>query len=38
VYGNIDHVGIRLITCGGVFDRQIHDYTDNTVVFGSLVT
>lgn len=37
VYGNIEHSGIRLITCGGVFDRQSRHYSHNTVVFGSLV-
>lgn len=36
VYGNINYPGIRLITCGGVFDRQIRQYSHNTVVFGSL--
>ncbi|MBA3757414.1 class F sortase [Candidatus Saccharibacteria bacterium] len=38
VYGNIDNAGIRLITCGGVFDRNIHKYSHNTVVFGSMLT
>lgn len=37
VYGNINHAGIRLITCGGVFDRQTRHYSHNTVVFGTLV-
>jgi sortase (surface protein transpeptidase) len=37
VYGNIDHAGIRLITCGGEFDRKAHKYLSNTVVFGTLV-
>lgn len=37
VYGNIDHAGIRLITCGGVFDRQTRNYSHNTVVYGSLI-
>jgi hypothetical protein len=37
VYGDLDHAGLRLITCGGVFDRQAHSYEDNIVVFADLV-
>ena len=37
VYGNIDHAGLRLITCGGEFDRQARSYTDNIIVFADLV-
>jgi len=37
VYGNIDHAGLRLITCGGSFDRGTESYTQNTVVFASMV-
>ena len=37
VYGNLDHAGIRLITCSGTFDRQKRKYSDNLVVYGSLV-
>ncbi len=37
VYGNIDHPGLRLITCGGEFDTSVHSYRDNTVVFADLV-
>jgi LPXTG-site transpeptidase (sortase) family protein len=37
VYGDIDYAGIRLITCSGTFNRQTHHYTDNTVVYGSVV-
>lgn len=33
VYGNINYPGLRLITCGGAFDRQTGRYTENTVVF-----
>lgn len=36
VYGNIDHAGLRLITCGGIFDRSAHSYVDNIVVYASL--
>lgn len=37
VYGNIDHSGLRLITCGGSFDPHTHSYEDNVVVFAELV-
>lgn len=36
VYGNIDHAGIRLITCGGAFDAASRDYDSNIIAFGSL--
>lgn len=36
VYGDIDHAGLRLITCGGPFDRGVHSYEDNIVVFAEL--
>jgi hypothetical protein len=38
VYGNIDHAGLRLITCGGPRNPTTHAYTDNVVVFASLVS
>lgn len=38
VYGDIDHAGLRLITCGGAFDDGLQDYSDNVVVFARLVT
>lgn len=38
VYGNINYAGVRLITCGGTFNKQTGHYSDNTVVFGSLIT
>lgn len=37
VYGNIDHAGLRLLTCGGPFDSRTGHYLDNIVVFASLV-
>jgi hypothetical protein len=37
VYGNIDHAGLRLISCGGAFDRRAHTYLDNIVVFADLI-
>ncbi|MGI8761696.1 MAG: class F sortase [Jatrophihabitantaceae bacterium] len=38
VYGNIDHAGLRLITCGGIFDPSVHSYESNIVVYASLVS
>jgi sortase (surface protein transpeptidase) len=37
VYGDLDHPGLRLITCGGSFDRTAHSYQDNVIVFADLV-
>jgi sortase (surface protein transpeptidase) len=37
VYGDIGSAGLRLITCGGSFDRKTGDYEDNVIVFASLV-
>lgn len=36
VYGDTDHAALRLITCGGAFDRGERSYVDNIVVFASL--
>lgn len=33
VYGDIDHAGLRLITCGGEFDQSAASHRDNIVVF-----
>ena len=38
VYGNINHAGLRLITCGGIFNHSKGHYSQNTVVFASLVS
>jgi sortase (surface protein transpeptidase) len=38
VYGDIDHAGLRLVTCGGSFDKDTGDYRDNVIVFARLVT
>ncbi len=38
VYGDIDHAGLRLITCGGSFNRQCGHYEDNIGAFADLVT
>lgn len=37
VYGDLDHAGLRLITCGGTFDHQARSYRDNLIVFAELV-
>lgn len=37
VYGDINHAGLRLITCGGAFDEDTGDYVDNVIVFASLI-
>lgn len=37
VYGNINHSGLRLITCGGVFNRTTQSYSHNTVVYAELI-
>ncbi|QTE29513.1 class F sortase [Pengzhenrongella sicca] len=36
VYGDLDHAALRLITCGGTFDRAAGHYRDNVVVFAEL--
>jgi hypothetical protein len=37
VYGDLDHAGLRLVSCGGEFDRSTGHYEDNVVVFAELV-
>ena len=37
VYGDIDFAGLRLITCGGTFDRTVGHYDANIIVFAELV-
>lgn len=38
VYGDLDHAGLRLITCGGDFDTDRLEYDDNIVVYAELVS
>lgn len=38
VYSNLDHPGLRLITCSGPFDRTAHNYPLQRVVSADLVT
>ncbi|MET4927278.1 class F sortase [Streptomyces sp. PSRA5] len=36
VYRNLDHAGLRLITCGGDFSEADRRYADNVVVYATL--
>ncbi|UGQ10791.1 class F sortase [Yinghuangia sp. ASG 101] len=38
VYGETSDAQLRLITCGGVYDKQNKDYTSNVVAFAHLVS
>lgn len=38
VYGNTDYAALRLITCGGEFNKTTRTYPDNVVVYASLVS
>ncbi len=37
VYGNIDHAGLRLITCTGIYVKGKQRYTNNLIVYARLV-
>ncbi|MCG8915889.1 class F sortase [Actinokineospora sp. PR83] len=37
VYGETDDPQLRLITCGGAFDRATGNYEDNVIVYADLV-
>jgi sortase (surface protein transpeptidase) len=37
VYGDLDHAGLRLITCGGAFDPVERSYESNVIVYASAV-
>ncbi|WP_410627896.1 class F sortase [Amycolatopsis sp. cmx-8-4] len=36
VYGAVEYAGLRLVTCGGEFDRAARSYLDNIVVYAHL--
>ncbi|MFC4913844.1 class F sortase [Actinomadura gamaensis] len=36
VYGNVRYAGLRLITCGGSYNRVEHSYRDNLIVYAHL--
>ncbi|MFJ4880764.1 class F sortase [Streptomyces sp. NPDC088745] len=38
VYRNLDHAGLRLITCGGTYDEATRHYSDNVIVYASLTS
>ncbi|MFJ2781203.1 MULTISPECIES: class F sortase [unclassified Kitasatospora] len=38
VYGDSPDAQLRLITCGGTYDKARNDYTDNVVAFAHLVS
>ncbi|MBB6397728.1 sortase (surface protein transpeptidase) [Actinomadura coerulea] len=35
VYGPLDHPALRLVTCGGAFDRAERGYRDNVIVYAA---
>ncbi|WP_018252163.1 class F sortase [Salinispora mooreana] len=35
VYGSTDQIGLRVVTCGGIFDEAAGSYPDNIVVFAT---
>ncbi|PSK88782.1 sortase family protein [Murinocardiopsis flavida] len=37
VYGDLDYPGLRLVTCGGAFDKKSGSYADNIVLYARLV-
>ncbi|MCA9361787.1 class F sortase [Candidatus Kaiserbacteria bacterium] len=37
VYGDIDHAGLRLITCSGTFNHGRQEYSHNLIVYAELV-
>ncbi|GAA2837981.1 hypothetical protein GCM10010452_77670 [Crossiella cryophila] len=37
VYGDTDRPELRLITCGGVFDKGARSYQDNIIVYATMV-
>ena len=38
VYGGDGRASLRLVTCGGEFDRRSRSYRSNVVVFAALKT
>lgn len=37
VYGDINHAGLRLITCSGIFNKGKQRYSHNLIVYAKLV-
>ncbi|MGC4807171.1 class F sortase [Micromonospora sp. DT233] len=38
VYGPNDRPGLRVVTCGGQFDRETGSYVDNVIVFATMTS
>ena len=38
VYGGLDHSALRLVTCGGQFDRYRREYLGNVIAFATLTS
>jgi hypothetical protein len=38
VYASVAYPALRLITCGGPFNRKTHSYQDNTIVYAHLTS
>ena len=38
IYGKAGYPSLRLITCGGPFDRATGHYLDNIIVYAHLIT
>ncbi|GAA1153596.1 MULTISPECIES: hypothetical protein [Streptomyces violaceusniger group] len=38
MYNNVEHAGLRLVTCGGDFDAKRHYYPSNVVVFATMTS
>lgn len=38
VYGGLDHSALRLVTCGGQFDRYRREYKGNVIAFATLTS
>lgn len=36
VYGKVAYPGLRVVTCGGVFDKKAGSYKENTIVYAHL--
>ncbi|MEV4892867.1 class F sortase [Nonomuraea sp. NPDC055795] len=36
VYGNTSDAQLRLVTCGGVYNKSAHSYADNVIVYATL--
>lgn len=37
VYGKINYAGLRIITCSGTYDKKLGRYTNNLVVYATLI-